>query len=179
MVKKIVKLSGILCAIAVATSLLLALTNELTAGTIALRQQEAKSAAMISVLPAKTYNMLKAADDYEVYAAFNDYEKAGYTVSLSEYGYGGEIKLMIGIDKDFRVAGVSIIEMSETAGLGDNAKKPEFTSMFAGLEEKEIALTNSGGKIQAISGATVTSTAVTKGVRRAVEIAKKTSTGGN
>ena len=86
---------------------------------------------------------------------------------------------MIGIDKNYKVAGVSIIDMSETAGLGDNAKKPEFTGMFKGLGEKEIALTNSGGKIQAISGATVTSTAVTNGVRRAVELAKQTSTGGN
>lgn len=179
MVKKVLKLSGILCAIAVATSLLLAVTNELTAGTIALRQQEAKNAAMVSVLPAKNYNMLKSADDYEIYAAFNGYDNVGYTVSLSEYGYGGEIKLMIGIDKNYKVAGVSIIDMSETAGLGDNAKKPEFTNMFKGLEEKEIALTNSGGKIQAISGATVTSTAVTNGVRRAAELVKQTSTGGN
>lgn len=180
MVKKVLKLSGILCAIAVATSLLLAVTNELTAGTIALRQQEAKNAAMVSVLPAKSYDMLKSADgDYEIYAAFNDYENVGYTVSLSEYGYGGEIKLMIGIDKNYKVAGVSVIDMSETAGLGDNAKKPEFTGMFKGLGEKEIALINSGGKIQAISGATVTSTAVTNGVRRAVELAKQSSTGGN
>ena len=179
MIKKVIKLSGILCAIAIVTSLLLAVTNELTAGTIALRQQEAKNAAMISVLPAKSYNMLKSTEDYEIYAAFNDYENTGYTVSLSEYGYGGEIKLMIGINKDYTVAGVSIVDMSETAGLGDNAKKPSFTSMFVGLEEKEIALTNSGGKIQALSGATVTSTAVTNGVRRAVELTKNLTAGGN
>lgn len=179
MVKKVLKLSGILCAIAVATSLLLAVTNELTATTILQRQLEAKNAAMTDVLPAKSYNLLKSVpDDYEVYAAFNGYDPIGYTVSLSEYGYGGEIKLMIGIDKNHKIAGVTIIDMSETAGLGDNAKKPEFTAMFKGLEKEEVALTSDGGKIQAITGATVTSTAVTTGVARALEIVSKQIGGG-
>ena len=168
MFKKIAKLGGILCAIALVTALLLAVTNELTAGTIALRQQEAKNAAMTEVLPAKKYNRLKSEpDDYE----FNGYDLAGYTVSLSEAGYGGNINMMIGITEDGKVSGISIIEMSETPGLGDNAKNPEFRDMFKGLEKQDVALTSAGGKVQALSGATVTSKAVTAGVKRALEIA--------
>lgn len=172
MFKKIAKLGGILCAIALVTALLLAVTNELTAGTIALRQQEAKNAAMTEVLPAEKYNRLKSEpDDYEIYAAFNGYDLAGYTVSLSEAGYGGNINMMIGITEDGKVSGISIIEMSETPGLGDNAKNPEFRDMFKGLEKQDVALTSAGGKVQALSGATVTSKAVTAGVKRALEIA--------
>ena len=130
MFKKIAKLGGILCAIALVTALLLAVTNELTAGTIALRQQETKNAAMIEVLAAEKYNRLKSEqDDYEIYAAFNGYDLVCYTVSLSEAGYGGNINMMIGVTKDGKVSGISIIEMSETPGLGDNAKNPEFTSL--------------------------------------------------
>ena len=172
MFKKIAKLGGILCSIALVTALLLAVTNELTAGTIALRQQETKNAAMIEVLAAEKYNRLKSEpDDYEIYAAFNGYDLVGYTVSLSEAGYGGNINMMIGVTKDGKVSGISIIEMSETPGLGDNAKNPEFTDMFKGLEKQDMALTSAGGKVQALSGATVTSKAVTAGVKRALEIA--------
>lgn len=175
MVKNVIKLSGILCAIAVAVSLLLAVTNELTAGTIALRQQEARNAAMQEVLPAETYTLLNGVqDDYEIYAAFNKTDLIGYTVSLSESGYGGEIQMMIGVNAGGTVTGLSIIDMTETAGLGDNAKKPEFTGMFRGLKPEEVALTSAGGKIQAITGATVTSKAVTRGVSRALEIVEKT-----
>lgn len=179
MYKNIIKLSGILCAICFATALLLALTNELTAGTIAQRQAEAKFQAMSQVLPAESYNLLKSEPDgFDIYAAFNDYDKVGYTVSLSESGYGGEISMMIGIDLDKKVTGVSIVDMSETAGLGDNAKKPEFTDMFRGLDIDEVALTSEGGKIHALTGATVTSTAVTNGVHRALEIVSSQLTGG-
>ena len=178
MLKKTVKLSGILFAITFVAALLLALTNELTATTIAQRQLEAKNAAMTEVLPAKNYTLLKSESDYEIYAADNGYSPVGYTVSLSEPGYGGEISMMIGVYSDKTVSGVSIIDMTETAGLGDNAKKPEFTGMFKKLTEEEVALTSDGGKIQALSGATVTSTAVTKGVSRAVEIASSHIEGG-
>ena len=179
MLKKTVKLSGILLAICVAMALLLGVTNEATKNTIALRQQEAKNAAMSQVIPAKTYNLLRITpDDHELYAAFNDYDLVGYAVSLSESGYGGEINMMIGIKADRTVSGISITDMSETPGLGDNAKNPEFTDMFKNLDADEAKLTADGGKVQALSGATVTSKAVTGGVQRALKIVEKEILGG-
>ena len=179
MLKKVFKLSGILLAICVAMALLLGVTNEATKNTIALRQQEAKNAAMSQVIPAKNYTLLESiADDHELYAAFNDNDLVGYAVSLSESGYGGEINMMIGINADKTVSGISITDMSETPGLGDNAKNPEFTGMFENLAADEVKLTNDGGNIQAMSGATITSKAVTGGVQRALNIVENKLAGG-
>ena len=179
MLKKTMQLSGILLAICVAMALLLGVTNEATKNTIALRQQEEKNAAMSEVISAKNYTLLKSVpDDYELYAAFNDYDLIGYAVSLSESGYGGKINMMIGINADRTVSGISITDMSETPGLGDNAKNPEFTDMFKKLSADEAKLTADGGKIQALSGATVTSKAVTSGVQRAIKIVEEELAGG-
>lgn len=180
MLKKTVKLSGILFAISLCMALLLGVTNEATKNTIALRQLEAKNEAMSQVIEAKSYNLLKEMPgEYELYAAFNGNDLVGYAVSLSENGYGGEIKMMVGFSvADHTVSGVSITDMSETPGLGDNAKKPEFTDGFKHLNSDEIALTNAGGKVQALSGATVTSKAVTAGVKRAFEIVSDYVSGG-
>ncbi len=180
MFKKTAKLSGILLTICVAMALLLGVTNEATKNTIALRQQEAKNAAMSQVIPAKNYTLLESIpDDHEIYAAFNGYDLIGYAVSLSESGYGGEISMMIGINADRTISGISITDMSETPGLGDNAKKTEFTDMFKGLNANEAKLTTDDGKIQALSGATITSKAVTGGVQRALKIVEKELAGGN
>lgn len=179
MLKKTIKLSGILCAIAFATALLLGLTNELTKDIIAQRQLQNKNNAMAKVIPAETYNLIvNNPGVFELYEAKTGEKVAGYAVSLSQSGYGGDIDMIIGIDSTGKVSGISITEMSETPGLGDNAKKPSFTDMFKGLEKNQVKLTNEGGKIQALSGATVTSRAVTKGVSRALEIVEKEIAGG-
>lgn len=180
MLKNMAKLGGILCAIALVTALLLALTNELTKDIIANHLVEKKNEAMAQVIQADKY--VPASNEpgvYELYLAEKkDGTVVGYTVSLSEYGYAGEIDMMIGVTLDGTVSGVSITDMSETPGLGDNAKKPEFTNMFKGLSKNDIAIQKEGGKIQALSGATVTSKAVVRGVNRAVDIVLNTVDGG-
>ena len=179
MVKKITKISIVLFIISLATALLLSITNEFTADIIAAGQLEKKNESMAKVIPAAEYRLVSnEPGSYELYSATIKDKTVGYAVSLSESGYGGDIDMMIGILPDGTVNGVNIIEMSETPGLGDNAKKPAFTDMFNGTKESEIALTKDGGKIEALSGATVTSRAVTKGVKRAVEIVNTEITGG-
>lgn len=181
MLNKTVKISGILCLIALLTALLLGVTNEATNKTIIKRQQEVINAAMAEVIPARTYNLLKKVpDEYELYAALNGDDLVGYAVSLAETGYGGDIKMMIGVTADTEpvIAGISITEMSETPGLGDNARKPEFTDMFKGLPKDELSLTRDSGKIQAISGATITSNAFVRGTNRAIDIVSSHTSGG-
>ena len=179
MVKKVAKISLVLFIISLATALLLSLTNELTVDIITAGQLKKKNESMAKVLPASEYKLISnEPGSYELYSATIKDKIVGYTVSLSESGYGGDIDMMIGILPNGTVNGVNIIEMSETPGLGDNAKKPEFTNMFNGKKNDEIALSKDGGKIEALSGATVTSRAVTKGVKRAVEIVDTKVSGG-
>lgn len=169
MFKKVIKMSSILLAISLVMALLLAVTNEMTKGIIASQKTEKKMRAMSEVMAADNYNILSdESKDYELYEARLFNKTVGHIVSLSEYGYGGAISLVIGI-KDGHVTNVSITDMSETPGLGERAKEPEFLDGFKDATG-QVKLAKEGGTIQAISGATITSKAVTAGVNRALEI---------
>ena len=99
----------------------------------------------------------------------------GYVVTaVSSEGYGGDVKVMVGIDKDLKVTRIEILEHSETAGLGANAKKPKFAGQYEG-KTGEFAVVKGAAanenEISAISSATVTSKAVTKAVNAALAAA--------
>jgi electron transport complex protein RnfG len=88
-------------------------------------------------------------------------------------GYGGDVGLMVGIDiKEDKLIGVGVTTHSETPGMGAKAKTdPGFVAQYQGLSAKEpIKVTNDGGTINAISGATLTSRAVCLAASEAAEI---------
>lgn len=96
----------------------------------------------------------------------------GYAVQVAPVGFDGEIDMMVGIGNDGTVTKIAIISHTETAGLGavaaaDNSKGEAFRGEFAGLSG-ELSVDKDGGEIQAITGATITSRAVTKGVNAAL-----------
>ncbi len=93
----------------------------------------------------------------------------GYVVTVTSHaGYGGDIVFSVGITTDMIVNGYSITTISETAGLGMKAKEEAFSSQFNGKQVDAFEVTKSGStsdaEIDAISGATITSKAVTYGV---------------
>lgn len=94
------------------------------------------------------------------------------TVTCSE-GYSGDITLMVGIAGDGTVNGIDFLTLSETAGLGMNAKEPEFAGQFANKNVESFSVTKDSAKsdsdIEAISAATITSKAVTKAVNAALQ----------
>lgn len=88
-------------------------------------------------------------------------------------GYGGDLGLMVGIDvTDDQLYGVGVTTSSETAGLGARAKTdPKFAAQFAGMTIKEpFKVTADGGQVNALSGATITSRAVSAAATQAGEI---------
>ncbi len=99
----------------------------------------------------------------------------GYVVTVtSSEGYGGEIKVMVGVDNNIKVTRVKIMESAETAGLGANASKPQFIDQFIGAD-KQLSVVKGeakNGEISAIASATVTSKAVTNCVNKAIDVAK-------
>ncbi|NCB92163.1 MAG: RnfABCDGE type electron transport complex subunit G [Clostridia bacterium] len=96
-------------------------------------------------------------------------ESLGYAflVTTSE-GYGGDIQFSMGVKSDGTLNGISILSISETAGLGMNANTDEFKNQFADKNVEKFTYTKNGAKedseIDAISGATVTTNAMTNGV---------------
>ena len=90
-----------------------------------------------------------------------------FTVTTSE-GYGGDIQFAMGVQKDGTLNGISILSISETAGLGMKADTDDFKNQFRDKKVEKFQYTKTGAasedEIDAISGATITTNAVTNGV---------------
>lgn len=148
---------------------LLGLVNYVTKDRIAAFKAESMDAAMREVLPADSYTEVEYGGDDALVSGI--WEAAGgYVVEVTPSGFGGEVDMMVGVDADGKVTGVSIVSMSETSGLGSNASKPDFRAQYVG--KAGAALKKDGGDIDALTGATVTSRAVTRGVNAALAAAE-------
>ena len=84
--------------------------------------------------------------------------------------------MVVGVDNDLKCTGISIVEHGETSGLGANAASTaevgvNFRAQFVGQGE-DIALSSGGGSIQALTGATQTSTSVTNATATAITVVK-------
>jgi electron transport complex protein RnfG len=174
--KGMVKTVVTLLAFAAVVAFLLGLVNDVTAENIAKHKADKTMAAMETVLPAGEYSQVIYEGDpsvASVYRAGDD----GWIVEVTPSGFGGLIDMMVGVDKSGAVTGVSIVSMSETSGLGANASRESFRSQYVG-KTGSVKLKKQGGEIDALTGATVTSTAVTKGVDTALGIAVELMKGG-
>lgn len=168
------RLSGILLAICACVAATLAGVNAITKDRIAAIQQEKTQAAIAQVLEGKAEKMdlSEYADLGIVCGAYAS--EYGFAVEVAPNGFDGEITMMVGVDMDGKVTGISIISQTETAGLGaeaaaDNVKGNAFRDQFVGLAAGEIQLSKDGGTLDALTGATISSRAVTLGVQTAVD----------
>jgi len=89
----------------------------------------------------------------------------GYVAVAESPGYCSLIKVIVGMDLNNKIAGIRILEFAETAGLGTKVAEPDFYNQFVGLTSADMNLRKYGGKIDAITGATVSSKAVIEGVK--------------
>lgn len=110
-------------------------------------------------------------------------DTAGYVIAASSpSGYGGNIQVAVGITKDGVIKGVDIVSHNETAGLGSKCTEPEFKSQFAGKTAAILEYSKTGAsaenEIDAISGATITTNAVTEAVNAAIVFYQDSFAGG-
>ena len=89
--------------------------------------------------------------------------------SSSAKGYHDLIEVMVGVLPDGKLTGISIMTHTETPGLGARIVEPEFTDQFAGLDLDTTKLSAEGGKVDALSGATSSTTGVIAAVSSALE----------
>ncbi len=192
--KKIITSTLILVAITLIAGLALATVYEVTKDPIAAAEQKAKENAYRMVMPdADAFGERPPVSgvQYPVEAEggvlINDCLIAtdaagnclGYVVNVtSPNGYGGDVTIAVGILEDSTIKGISVISQSETAGLGAVCAEDRFTSQFAGINGT-VEYVKDGktepNQIDAISGATITTKAVTEAVNAAVAYVK----GGN
>lgn len=120
----------------------------------------------------------------EVNEGLKGNETVGYAIKVMPKGFGGFIEMMVGISSDGKIGGIKILSHSETPGLGANAPKEPFSGQFRdkGTESQlEVVKTGASGdnQIQAITGATITSKAVTNGVNQAIDFFTSNLKGGS
>ncbi|MGC4019734.1 MAG: RnfABCDGE type electron transport complex subunit G [Muricomes sp.] len=189
---KIVKNTIILAVITLVAGVLLGLVYEVTKAPIAAAQERAKQAAYKLVLPeAASFEEYSGFDESEAAdvlrnAGYLDSDVAGAVVGLdksgeeigcvvtvvSHEGYSGDITLSVGILADGTVKGVEMLSISETAGLGMKAAEPAFKDQFKDKQVEKFSYTKNkekgDDKIDALSGATITTNAVTNAVNSAI-----------
>ena len=158
-----------LAIIAITVGALLGAVNELTEGPIAQRAAEAADAARRACFTeADAFEAVELSADSGVdscYAAMVDGELAGYVAQVTVTGFGGPMEIHVGLDLDQIVTGINVggSGFAETPGLGAKAKDADFTDQFRGLSIP----TQLGSGLDAITGATITSGAVSSGVNKA------------
>ena len=112
---------------------------------------------------------------YKGYASPDTTDLVGYIVLSSAHGYSSTIEVMIGVDTTGVIQGMKILSQSETPGLGAKItevkygdKWPWFQHQFIGKKGDNLQVDKDGGEIKSVTGATISSRAVTKAVREGV-----------
>ena len=183
----------ILFAITLVSGACLGGVYEITKAPIAAAEMAAKAEAYKTVLPAaETFEEAGSADalaaanteisglgygnvtvDEAVSGKDASGAEVGYVVtSTSKDGYGGAITVSVGIEADGTVSGIEFLTLAETAGLGMKADKPEWKGQYVDLFTVTKNGASADNEINAISGATITSNAVTGAVNGAVYYVK-------
>ncbi len=183
---KIFKNTLILTAITLVSGLALGAVYEITKEPIAQAEDAAKKEAWQAVFPEADLNDFESQDvdtdiadqviaDLGIKGSIDEVcvvGDEGYVVTATDgEGYGGDIQITVGITADGTVNGVSILSISETAGLGMKATEPSFYEQYEGVQTDKFAVAKDGGEgepIDAISGATITTRAVTGAVNAAL-----------
>lgn len=145
-------------------------TYSITAPIAAQERVNLKNRAMKElVAEAQTFQPIQGKSDW--YAAQKDGKIIAYVVPAESKGYGGAIRMLAAVTPEGKMLDYKILGHNETPGLGDKAADPKFRQRFAGkaAEDMEVVKIPSDKNIQALTGATITSRAVTKGIREAVE----------
>ena len=195
--KNIIKDACILFAITLVAGILLGLVYNVTKDPIAQQNEKAKQKAYQEVIAdadkfealdgsyasdkvAETAKAVLSAsatdfskdDVSEVVAGIKNGKIIGFVVTVVAHdGYGGDIKFSVGLSTDGTYLGTSILTISETAGLGMKAREPSFYNQYVNKQADKFVVPKDGGdgeQIDALSGATITSRAVTGAVNAAL-----------
>ena len=169
----VLRLAGTLLAICIVVAAALAGVNAITKPVIDELNAAAIQEAIAPVLPGGCDNEVSDFTDAtgivsKVYQGAN-----GYAVEVGPGGFDNTITMMVGIDNEGKVLGISVVNHTETAGLGavadaDTPKGIAFREQFMGASGS-VSVTKDGGTMDAITGATITSRAICVGVNAALD----------
>jgi electron transport complex protein RnfG len=167
---QLIRFGVILGAICLAATLVLAVTYEVTKPKIEEQLRKEEMAALKEIMPDADSFRIKTIDGIEYFEAYKTGTLAGYCLKVIGMGYGGYIRMLVGINTDGIIHGVRVLEHQETPGLGSQInevrpgdKTPWFLQQFSGKDAKIVEIHKD---IDAITGATISSKAVTDAIRK-------------
>lgn len=180
---EIARLIIVLGLITLVCALLLGVVNQVTEPQIKANEKATLDAAMAEIIPDATFEDVEVPAEYQTPAdkntpaivlaakAVKDGQDAGYCVEVQPKGFGGALTVIVGVSPDGTIAGAKVTKHAETPGLGAKAQQdPNWITQFAGMPaDGSLAVSKDGGSVSAITGATITSRAVTLGVNTAAE----------
>nr|WP_276512247.1 RnfABCDGE type electron transport complex subunit G [Clostridium tetanomorphum] len=162
-------------------ALILAITNNNTKDVIVAREKM-ESLQLSVILPKYKATDVKEMDivfnEEDIitgaYEAYEDGDVCGHAIMVTPKGMGGLIKMTVGICKDGTIGGLKVVSHSETPGIGDIVEKESFMGRFKNKSIKEnIESVKSSptkdNQVEVVTGATITSAAVSSGVNKAIE----------
>ena len=170
---QLIKFGLILGVICLAATLVLAVAYEVTKPKIEEQRKMEEQNALKSIMPSADSFSEKAMDGIEYFEALKGKVIVGYCVKVAGSGYSGYIRMIAGVDLNGAIQGVAILEHSETPGLGakineirPGESEPWFLKQFKGKSARTIAVKKD---IDAITGATISSKAVTDAIHKTVD----------
>lgn len=185
----IIKLALILFAISFIATLLLTVCNYITKDRIAFLESQNAEEAKQAVIENAEFTEIaldeeikkmhtSSCGDIAAFRAERNGEFAGYCINVAPTGYIGQINMIVGINPDLSFAGIKIISMSETPGLGAKAADEAFYGQFYDGKKGELTVVKNisepkENEINAVSGATITSKTITNGANCALKIANE------
>lgn len=177
---EIIRPTAVLAVICVVVSLALSSSNMLTEERINTLSVKTKNEAMSKLIKADEYNEHTAKTSYGD-ITYSTAEKGGETVGcifvVDVNGYGGTLSVMTAVNNDGTVAAIEILDASnETPGLGQNVTKADFYEQYSGVKSGiEVVKDGTGSadnnSVNAVTGATISSKAVTAAVNTALDYA--------
>lgn len=188
--KFILKVAGTLTVISLVVAALLGFVNSITADKIAEIDAENTRIAMSAVAPEGsefgdkmdvTDEMVAAAATQsgkilELYPVTNGGAEAGYVMKISASGSQGTIVMMVGVDANKAITGISVVSHAETSGIGTKVVGNETNTAGVPVLDQFVGLSGAGSlvvgsNITAISGATVSTKGITMGANAALAVA--------
>ena len=189
--KFILKVAGTLTVISLIVAALLGLVNNVTADKIAEIDAEKTRVSMSAVVPegSEFTDKLEISDDVaaaaaaqggkltELYGVKNAGADAGYVMKISASGSQGTIVMMVGVDANKAITGISVVSHAETSGIGTKVVGNEPNAAGVPVLDQFVGMSGSGslvvGKtVTAISGATVSTKGITMGANAALAAAE-------
>ncbi len=143
--------------------ILLGLTDTVVRPKIVWQKEQKIQRMLFEIFPNMTEHTLE--DD--IYMIYSNEAEIGFAFLAVGKGYGGLIDILVGLENETTIKGVTIVSHLESPGLGARITESSFTVQFVGVNIADVALRQKGGEIDAITGATISSRAVVEAIRAA------------